>query len=80
MKEEKDEISEKHLNFFMLYKWRRKEKNSRRCANCNIDVHRASFVKHLISKKLLENEKKSLQTLSKKYNQHDKTKFITLNF
>ena len=29
--------------------------NSRRCDICNIDVHRASFSKHLKSKKHLEN-------------------------
>ena len=29
--------------------------NSRTCAVCNVNVHRASFVKHLRSKKLLEN-------------------------
>ena len=31
--------------------------NSRKCEVCNVDVHRASYVKHLRSKKLLENEK-----------------------
>ena len=30
--------------------------NSRRCDICNIDVHRASYVKHLRCKKHLENE------------------------
>ena len=29
--------------------------NSRRCYNCNIDVHRAPYAKHLRSKKHLEN-------------------------
>ena len=29
--------------------------NSRTCENCNVNIHRASFVKHLGSKKLLEN-------------------------
>ena len=29
--------------------------NSRKCDVCNIDVHRASYVKHLRSKKHLEN-------------------------
>ena len=29
--------------------------NSRKCENCNVDVHRASYVKHLRSKKHLEN-------------------------
>ena len=31
--------------------------NSRTCDVCNIDVHRASYVKRLRSKKHLENEK-----------------------
>ena len=31
--------------------------NSRKCDICNIDVHRASYQKHLRSKKHLENEK-----------------------
>ena len=30
--------------------------NSRKCDVCNIDVHRASYVKHLRSRKHLENE------------------------
>ena len=30
-------------------------KNSRTCEICNVDVHRASFVKHLKRKKHLEN-------------------------
>ena len=33
--------------------------NSRECEVCNNDVHRASYVKHLRSKKHLENEKKN---------------------
>ena len=33
--------------------------NSRTCENYNVNVHRASFVKHLRSKKQLENEKQS---------------------
>ena len=33
--------------------------NSRKCDFCNIDVHRASFVKHLRSKKHFENEKQN---------------------
>ena len=32
--------------------------NSRKSEICNIDVHRASFVKHNKSKKQLENENK----------------------
>ena len=33
--------------------------NSRTCVNCNVNVHRASFVKHLRSKKHLENIKQN---------------------
>ena len=31
--------------------------NSRTCDICNVDVHRASYAKHLRSKKHLQNEK-----------------------
>ena len=31
--------------------------NSRRCEICNVDIQRASYAKHLRSKKYLENEK-----------------------
>ena len=31
--------------------------NSRKCDICKVDVHRASYVKHLRSKKHLKNEK-----------------------
>ena len=31
--------------------------NSRKCEICNIDVHRASYAKHLRGKYHLENEK-----------------------
>ena len=33
--------------------------NSRKCENCNVDIHRASYVKHLRSKKHLENIKQN---------------------
>ena len=33
--------------------------NSRKCDFCNVDVHRASYVKHLRSKKYLENIKRN---------------------
>ena len=33
--------------------------NSRRCEICNVEIHRASFVKHLKSKKHIENMKQS---------------------
>ena len=33
--------------------------NSSKCDVCNIDVHRASYVKHLKSRKHLKNEKQN---------------------
>ena len=33
--------------------------NSRNCEVCNINVHRASYAKHLRSKNHLENEKQN---------------------
>ena len=33
--------------------------NSSKCDVCNIDVHRASYVKHLRSRQHLENEKQN---------------------
>ena len=33
--------------------------NSSKCDVCSIDVHRASYVKHLRSRKHLENEKQN---------------------
>ena len=33
--------------------------NSRKCDFCNVGVHRASYMKHLRSKKLLENIKQN---------------------
>ena len=33
--------------------------NSRKCEICNVDVHRASYIKHLRSKKHLENIKQN---------------------
>ena len=46
-----------YFKLFMLYRKKRKNENSRRCDICNIDVPRASFAKHLRSKKQLKNEK-----------------------
>ena len=37
--------------------------NSRKCEVCNVDVHRASYIKHLRSKKHLESMKKSEMTI-----------------
>ena len=33
--------------------------NSRKCENCKVNVHRASYVKHLRSKNYLENVKQN---------------------
>ena len=33
--------------------------NSRKCEVCNVDVHRASYMKHLRSKKHMENMKQN---------------------
>ena len=33
--------------------------NSHKCESCNIDIHRASLVKHMKSKKHLENVKQN---------------------
>ena len=44
-----------HFNPFILYKWGRKMENSPRYGTCNVDVHRASYLKHLRTKKQLEN-------------------------
>ena len=33
--------------------------NSRKCEICNVDVHRASYMKHLRSKKHIENMKQN---------------------
>ena len=33
--------------------------NSRKCEICNVDVHRASYIKHLRSKKHIENIKRT---------------------
>ena len=33
--------------------------NSRTCEVCNVNVHRTTFVKHLRSKKLLENKEQN---------------------
>ena len=36
--------------------------NSRKCEICNVDVHRASYIKHLRSKKHIENMKQNEMT------------------
>ena len=47
-----------HFKLFILYKQRRKV-TSRKCEICKIDVHRASYVKHLRIKKHLEKMKQN---------------------
>ena len=49
----------KHFKQFLLYKQIRKMEISSRWVFCKIDVHRASYAKHLESKKPLENEKQN---------------------
>ena len=39
--------------------------NSRKCGICNVDVHRASYVKHLKSGKHLENMKQNEMIIPK---------------
>ena len=39
--------------------------NSRNCDICNVDVHRASYLKHLRSKKHLENLKQNGMNIPK---------------
>ena len=40
--------------------------NSRNCEICNVDVHRASNIKHLRSKKHLENMKQNEMIIPKR--------------
>ena len=47
-----------YFNKIIPDKLERKMENSRICDISNIDIHRASFARHLRSKKLLENKKK----------------------
>ena len=46
-------------NKFIVYYKRRRLEISLRCDICNIDVHRASYAKHLGSKKHLENKRQN---------------------
>ena len=52
LQEETKELSKVYLKTDIVSK-----KNTRRCDNCNIDIHRSSFAKHLGIKKHLEIEK-----------------------
>ena len=44
-----------HFKLFIQNKYRRKMEKTRRCEVCKIDVHRASYAKHLKIKKRMEN-------------------------
>ena len=44
---------ENRFELFILFTEIRKMENSRRCDNCDIDTHRASYAKHLRIKKQL---------------------------
>ena len=47
------------ISNFSYYTNKDAKKNSRKCKICNVDVHRASYAKHLRSKKHLESEKQN---------------------
>ena len=53
---EKIEVSIKSFQDFYTKKMERQYGNSRNCKTCNIDIHRASFAKHLTGQKLLKTE------------------------
>ena len=61
---------------------KRQTKSSRRCDICNIDAHRASFVKHLRLIQHFENEKNLLANCSNEANESNitKQKRSTVNF
>ena len=54
---EKLEILKKSFQVISYYINRDAKLNSRKCEICNVDVHRASYMKHLRSKKHIENLK-----------------------
>ena len=41
--------------------------NSRRCEICNVDVHRASYIKHLSIKKHIENMKQNEMIIPERF-------------
>ena len=47
------------FKLFILYKWKRKVENIRRCDVCDIDDHRASYAKQLGSNNYLQNKKQN---------------------
>ena len=55
----KFEILNKSFQVISFYINRDAKINSRKCEVCNVDVHRASYIKHLRSKKRLENIKQN---------------------
>ena len=56
---EKIEISDKSFQINSYYINGDAKMNSRKCEICNVDVHRASYIKHLRSKKHMENIKRN---------------------
>ena len=53
------EVSYKSFQVNSYYINRDAKMNSRKCEICNVDVHRASYIKHLRSKKHMENIKQN---------------------
>ena len=56
--------------------------NSRKCEICNVDVHRASYIKHLRNEKPIENMKKNEMIIPEWLFQdpvENKKKYIILN-
>ena len=61
--------------FQLIYSYinRRKTENSRTCEICNVNVHRASMQKHLISKKHLENIERNEKIIPEWFFKEDRT-------
>ena len=55
------------MSNILSYTNRDAKMNSRKCDICNVDIHRASYIKHLRSKKHLENMKKNEMIILNRY-------------
>ena len=82
---EKNGVSNKSFQVISYYINRDAKMNSRRCEICNVDFHRASYMKHLRSKKHLENIKRNemiipewlfLEPVENKYNKIHNSKSL----